>query len=220
MLAEAASATRSVLSLRAGVVIGAGSTSFEVIRQLATLLLVQPVPSWLEHKVQPIAASDVLRAMVEAFADDHAEPGAVDIGGPDVLPYSEPARGVCPRGRAAARARADPAGARRAGRASAAAALSAAPFWTVTALDREPAPRHGLPPGRHLGAAEGGPLIGVREAMARPWPGGSSPEAGLPSDPDWTRMRAPVLDELHAPATVRAGASLALRRVRSLLSLV
>ena len=52
----------SVLSLRAGVVIGAGSTSFEVIRQLSTLLLVQPVPSWLEHRVQPIAVSDVLRA--------------------------------------------------------------------------------------------------------------------------------------------------------------
>ena len=43
---------------------------------------------------------------------------------------------------------------------------------------------------------------------------GSTPEAPLPSDASWTRMRAPVLDELHAPATVRAGASLALRRVR------
>jgi hypothetical protein len=49
---------------------------------------------------------------------------------------------------------------------------------------------------------------------------GSVPEAALPSDPDWTKMRAPVLDELHAPATVRAGASLALRRVRALRSLL
>jgi hypothetical protein len=48
-------------------------------------------------------------------------------------------------------------------------------------------------------------------------PAGSAPEAALPSDADWTRMRAPVLDELRAPATVRAGASLALRRVRALL---
>ena len=62
VLAEAASERCSVLSLRAGVVIGAGSTSFEVIRQLSTLLLVQPVPSWLENRVQPIAVSDVLRA--------------------------------------------------------------------------------------------------------------------------------------------------------------
>ena len=45
------------------------------------------------------------------------------------------------------------------------------------------------------------------------------PEAPLPSDADWTRMRAPLLDELHAPATVRAGASLALRRLRALRSL-
>ena len=42
----------------------------------------------------------------------------------------------------------------------------------------------------------------------------------LPSDADWTRMRAPVLDELHAPATVRAGASLALHRVRGVLGLL
>ena len=88
VLAEAADDRCSVLSLRAGVVVGAGSTSFEVIRQLSTLLLVQPVPSWLEHKVQPIAVSDVLRAMVESFADDHLT-GAVDIGGPSVLPYSQ-----------------------------------------------------------------------------------------------------------------------------------
>ena len=59
--------------------------------------------------------------------------------------------------------------------------------------------------------------MGVREAMDRAYGAvGSSPEAGLPSDPDWTRMRAPVLDELHAPAAMRAGASLALRRLRAL----
>ena len=65
------------------------------------------------------------------------------------------------------------------------------------------------------------PTDAMREAMSRALgPVGSTPEAALPSDPDWTRMRAPVLDELHAPATVRAGASLALRRVRALMSLV
>ena len=47
-----------------------------------------------------------------------------------------------------------------------------------------------------------------------------APSDPLPSDPDWTRMRAPLLDELHAPATVRAGASLALRRVRALVGLL
>ena len=75
-------------------------------------------------------------------------------------------------------------------------------------------------PGHTWEPQDGLPLLGVGEAMDRALgPVGSSPEAGLPSDPDWTRMRAPVLDELHAPATVRAGASLALRRLRALRAL-
>ena len=207
-----------MLSLRAGVVLGAGSTSFEVIRQLATLLLVQPVPSWLEHKVQPIAVSDVLRAMVEAFASDELI-GAVDIGGPNVLPYAKllaeccRARPVC----CACACPRLPLPAPLVGLGT--AALSAAPFWTVTALIESL--RHDMVcrPGETWVPQDGRPLLGVREAMDLALgPVGSTPEAGLPSDPDWTRMRAPVLDELHAPATVRAGASLALRRVRSLMS--
>ena len=76
-------------------------------------------------------------------------------------------------------------------------------------------------PGETWVPKDGLPLLGVREAMARSFAvPASTPEGPLPSDPDWTRMRAPVLDELHAPATVRAGASLALRRVRGLLGLL
>jgi len=219
VLEDAASEKCSVLSLRAGVVLGAGSTSYEVIRQLSTLLLVQPVPSWLEHKVQPVAASDVMRAMVEAFASDKLV-GAVDLGGPNVLPY---ARLLAESARSAGllRLRVPVLPLPSALVSLGTAALCAAPFWTVAALVESL--RHDMVcrPGDTWVPAEGGPLIGVREAMSRALgPVGSSPEAGLLSDPDWTRMRAPVLDELHAPATVRAGASLALRRVRSLLSLV
>ena len=219
VLAEAASERCSVLSLRAGVVIGAGSTSFEVIRQLATLLLVQPVPSWLEHRVQPVAVSDVLRAMVEAFADDHLT-GAVDIGGPNVLPYSR-LLAECARAAGLLRVRVPtlpvPAPLVSLGT----AAMCAAPFWTVSALIESL--RHDMVcrPGETWVPKDGLPLLGVREAMARCFgPTGTTPEAPLRSDPDWTRMRAPVLDELHAPATVRAGASLALRRVRWLVGLV
>ena len=86
VLAQAAGEHCSVLSLRAGVVIGAGSTSFEVIRQLATLLLVQPVPSWLENLVQPIAVSDVARAVVEAFGPEQTT-GSTSAG---------PCPGPCP----------------------------------------------------------------------------------------------------------------------------
>ena len=68
------------LSLRAGVVIGAGSTSFEIIRQTASTLLVQPIPVWMRSRVQPIAVADVLRMMADAVEGDGV--GAVDIGGP------------------------------------------------------------------------------------------------------------------------------------------
>ncbi len=218
VLAQAQTPERSVLSLRAGVVLGAGSTSFEVIRQLATLLLVQPVPRWLEHKVQPIAVSDVLRAMVEGFADDRLG-GALDIGGPNVLPYTK-LLAECSRAAGLLRVRVPtvPVPAPLVGLGT--AALSAAPFWTVTALIASL--RHDMVcrTGHTWTPRDGVGLMGVREAMDRACGAvGSSPEAGLPSDPDWTRMRAPVLDELHAPATVRAGASLALRRLRALRTL-
>jgi uncharacterized protein YbjT (DUF2867 family) len=218
VLEQAASSTTTLCSLRAGVVLGAGSTSFEVIRQLATLLLVQPIPGFLGHQVQPIAVSDVLRAMVEAFEDDHLT-GAVDIGGPDVLAYAQ-LMGEASRASGLLRVRVPivPVPAPLVGLGT--AALSAAPFWTVTALIASL--RHDMVcrPGHTWVPRDERPLTSVRAAMRLAvGPVGSSPEAPLPSDPDWTRMRAPILDELHAPATVRAGASLALRRVRAVLGL-
>ena len=219
VLEEAASGRCSVLSLRAGVVIGAGSTSFEVIRQLATLLLVQPVPSWLENRVQPIAVSDVLRAMVEAFADDHLT-GAIDIGGPSVLPYSR-LLAECARAAGLLRVRVPTLPVPTPLVSLGTAAMVAAPFWTVNALIESLRHEMVCRPGETWVPKDGVPLLGVREAMARSFGDpGSGPEAPSPSDPSWTRMRAPVLDELHAPATVRAGASLALRRVRGLLGLL
>ncbi len=216
VLQEAATDRVSVLSLRAGVVIGAGSTSFEVIRQLSTLLVVQPVPSWLEHKVQPIAVSDVLRAMVEVFGDDRLT-GALDIGGPNALPYSR-LLAECSRAAGLLRVRVPTVAVPTSLVSLGAAAMVAAPFWTVASLVESL--RHDMVcrAGSTWEPEDGLPLTGVREAMSLSFTEtGSAPESPLPSDPDWTRMRAPVLDELHAPATVRAGASLALRRVRSLI---
>lgn len=78
----------SVASLRAGVVLGAGSTSFEIIRQLAGSMLVQPVPRWLTSRVQPIGVGDVVALLAQAL--ESTEPaGPVDIGGPDVVAYPE-----------------------------------------------------------------------------------------------------------------------------------
>ncbi|MEO6511616.1 MAG: NAD(P)H-binding protein [Nocardioides sp.] len=202
----------SVLTMRAGVVLGAGSTSYEVVRQLASLLLVQPVPRWMRTRVQPVAVSDVLRALVAAY-DDDAPTGSVDLGGPDVLAYPDLLAAYArvarlPRLRI-------PAPLAPIGIVGlATAALVGAPFWTVTALaeslrhDMVCRPDHQWEP-------PGEPMLGVDEALARAIGRGGPdvPEAPLPSDPAWTRMRAPVLDELHAPAFVRAGASLALRRI-------
>ena len=76
-----------VLSVRAGVVIGAGSTSFEIIRQITSTLLVLPVPLWMRSRVQPIGVADVVRVLADALEGDAV--GAVDIGGADVVTYPE-----------------------------------------------------------------------------------------------------------------------------------
>ena len=154
--------------------------------------------------------------MVEAFADDRLD-GAIDIGGPDVLPYAD-LLAECSRVSGLLRLRVPtvPVPAPLVG--LGAALLTAAPFWTVTALIESL--RHDMVgrTGRTWVPLDGRALMGVREAMERALgPVGSCAEAGLRSDPDWTRMRAPVLDELHAPATVRAGVSLGLRRLQALL---
>jgi uncharacterized protein YbjT (DUF2867 family) len=84
ILLESPAAT---LSLRAGVVVGAGSTSFEIIRQTSSVLLVQPVPTWMRSRVQPISVVDVVRVLADALESDAT--GTVDIGGPDVVTYPE-----------------------------------------------------------------------------------------------------------------------------------
>ncbi len=207
-----AQADCSTLTVRAGVVIGAGSTSYEVVRQLASLLLVQPVPSWMRNKVQPVAVTDVVRALVAAYADD-APSGAVDLGGPDVVTYPQLLSAYARAARLPRlRLPAPVAPASLVGLST--ALLVGAPFWTVTALveslrhDMVCRPGHTWHPGDE-------PMLGVDEALARAVGGRGPdvPEAPLPSDESWTRMRAPVLDELRAPAFVRAGASLALRRI-------
>ncbi|WP_069772143.1 SDR family oxidoreductase [Streptomyces sp. LUP30] len=75
--------------LRAAVVIGSGSASFEMLRYLTERLPVMVTPSWVHTRIQPVAVRDVLRALVGCarLPDDVAR--AFDIGGPDVLTYRE-----------------------------------------------------------------------------------------------------------------------------------
>lgn len=208
-------ATDDAVALRAGVVIGAGSTSFEIVRQIATLFLVQPVPTWMRSSVQPVAASDVLRAMTDALSDDGPR-GAVDLGGPDVVAYPDLMRVV--GGEAGLARFRVPAPVAPTGLVGLGAALvTTAPFHTVTALIESL--RHDMVcrPGHTWAPRSGGPLLDLDEAVRRAsTPGYAGPEGALPSDPTWTRPL-PFLDVVPLPAVGRAAARLALHRVRSVL---
>lgn len=76
------------LTLRAAIVIGSGSTSFEMIRQLSERMPVRGVPLWLRSQVQPIAVVDAVTALANAL-DAPAITRFYDVGGPDQVPYPE-----------------------------------------------------------------------------------------------------------------------------------
>ena len=75
--------------LQAGVVVGSGSASFEMIRHLTDRLPVMTTPKWVHNKIQPIAIRDVLHYLVAAATCPVPTSRAWDIGGPDVLEYGE-----------------------------------------------------------------------------------------------------------------------------------
>ena len=75
------------LELRASVIIGAGSQSWDILRDLAARLPVMILPDWLNRKNQPIAIADVLAALVSAL--EVGTPGVYSIPGPAVLTVRE-----------------------------------------------------------------------------------------------------------------------------------
>ena len=121
------------LSMRAGVVIGAGSTSFELVRQTAQTLLVQPVPTWMRSNVQPIAVTDVVRVLADALEDEAT--GDVDIAGPDVISYPDLLTMYADVANLS-RVQVPVYGASVDLVALAAGLVSAAPYWTAAALVR------------------------------------------------------------------------------------
>ncbi|GAA1844775.1 SDR family oxidoreductase [Agromyces salentinus] len=74
---------------QAGVVIGSGSTSFEMIRHLTEVLPYMPAPRWVRSFIQPIAVRDVLHYLVAAVDVPPEVNRAFDIGGPDVYRYGQ-----------------------------------------------------------------------------------------------------------------------------------
>ena len=75
--------------LQAGIVIGSGSASFEMIRHLTDRLPAMTTPKWVSNKIQPIAIDDTLHYLAGAATAEVAESRAWDIGGPDVMEYGD-----------------------------------------------------------------------------------------------------------------------------------
>lgn len=84
-----ASGTIPVTELRAAIIIGSGSASFEMLRYLVEVLPVMVTPKWVTTRSQPIAISDVLDYLVKAIESPTANDGIFEIGGPDVVSYAE-----------------------------------------------------------------------------------------------------------------------------------
>ena len=76
-------------TLRAGIIVGSGSASFEIIRDLIHKLPIMITPKWLNTKCQPIAIADVLEFLIRSLLNPITYNESFDIGGPDILTYKE-----------------------------------------------------------------------------------------------------------------------------------
>lgn len=83
------SSTTQVTVLRAAIIIGSGSASFEIIRDLVEKLPVMICPKWVKTKCQPIAIRDVIRYLLGVLLKEEALDRVFDIGGRDVLSYKD-----------------------------------------------------------------------------------------------------------------------------------
>lgn len=74
---------------RAGIIVGSGSASFEIIRDLVEKLPIMITPRWLNTKTQPLAVRDVLKFLSGGLGKEELYNKAFDIFGPEVLTYKE-----------------------------------------------------------------------------------------------------------------------------------
>ncbi|HMS33196.1 MAG TPA: SDR family oxidoreductase [Ignavibacteria bacterium] len=78
-----------VTILRAGIIIGSGSASFEIIRDLVEKLPVMITPKWLNTRSQPVAIRDVIKFLTGVILNEKCLNKTFDIGGPEILTYKE-----------------------------------------------------------------------------------------------------------------------------------
>ena len=79
----------TLTTIRAGIIVGSGSASFEIIRDLVEKLPVMITPKWLNTKSQPIAIKNVLEYLTGVLLKKETFNRSFDIGGPDVLTYKQ-----------------------------------------------------------------------------------------------------------------------------------
>jgi len=75
--------------LRAAMILGSGSASFEILRYLVDRLPVMVTPRWVQNPVQPIAITNVLNYLQGCLEHEEVKGQTFDIGGPDVLTYRQ-----------------------------------------------------------------------------------------------------------------------------------
>lgn len=84
-----------VTVFRASIIVGSGSASFEIIRDLAEKLPVLVTPRWVHTQCQPIAIRNVLDYLTAILKHPETASGSYDIGGPEVMSYLDLIKGYC-----------------------------------------------------------------------------------------------------------------------------
>ncbi|MFD1614047.1 SDR family oxidoreductase [Gelatiniphilus marinus] len=79
----------AITVFRAGIIVGSGSSSFEIIRDLVEKLPFMIAPKWLNTKTQPIAVRDVLAFLLRAAANETVFNKTYDVFGPEIITYKE-----------------------------------------------------------------------------------------------------------------------------------
>jgi uncharacterized protein YbjT (DUF2867 family) len=75
--------------LRAGIIVGSGSASFEIIRDLMEILPVVVAPAWVKTRCQPLGVADVLKYLTGSMLNPKTYDDTFDIGGPEILSYKQ-----------------------------------------------------------------------------------------------------------------------------------
>ena len=79
----------NITVLRAGIIVGSGSASFEIIRDLCEKLPIMITPKWVNTRCQPVAIRDVIQYLIGVLQREDCYNESFDIGGPNIITYKE-----------------------------------------------------------------------------------------------------------------------------------